>query len=171
MIITVIGYMGSGKSTTAKMLAKTLAYEYIDLDLYLEQMYNCSVSDIFKKEGELGFRKKEHAALEQVLQKDNIVLSVGGGTPVYYNNMDLINANSTSIYLRVSLPELVKRLENNKAQRPLIAHVAKEDLTEFIAKHLFERNIVYQQAHYTLAITDQTTLEVLDRLLALLQQD
>lgn len=171
MIITLIGYMGSGKSTTGKILAKTLGFEFIDLDHFIEEEFKTTIATIFEKEGELGFRKKERAALTEVLQKKNVVLSVGGGTPMYYNNIELINENSVSVYLRVALPELVKRLENNKAQRPLIAHIEKEELAEFIAKHLFERNLIYQQAHHTLAITNQTTLDILDRLLVLLKND
>ena len=123
------------------------------------------IAEIFEKEGELGFRKKEREALKEVLTTTNIVLSLGGGTPVYYDNMDEIVKNSVSVFMRVQLPQLVKRLENKKENRPLIAHLNKEELTEFIAKHLFERNQYYEKAKYTISISNQSTLEILDQIM------
>ncbi|UWX66907.1 shikimate kinase [Empedobacter stercoris] len=170
MIISLIGYMGSGKSTTGKDLAKALGFEFIDLDDFIEQKYQTKISDIFKKEGELGFRKKEREALKEILTTTNIVLSLGGGTPVYYNNMEEIVKNSISIFMRVQLPQLVKRLENRKETRPLIAHLSNEEMTEFIAKHLFERNQYYEKAKYTISITTQSTLEILDEIMSQLKK-
>lgn len=171
MIISLIGYMGCGKSTTGKDLAKTLGYEFIDLDHYIENKYELSVSEIFDKFGELGFRKREKETLLEVLQKTNVVLSLGGGTPVYYDNIDVINANSISIFLRVQLPQLVKRLENKKHTRPLIAHLKDDELIEFIAKHLFERNHFYQKAKYTLNIANQNSSEVLNQIMEILKKE
>lgn len=170
MIISLIGYMGSGKSTTGKDLAKALGFEFIDLDDFIEQKYQTKISDIFKKEGELGFRKKEREALKEILTTTNIVLSLGGGTPVYYDNMEEIVKNSISIFMRVQLPQLVKRLENRKETRPLIAHLSNEEMTEFIAKHLFERNQYYEKAKYTISITTQSTLEILDEIMRQLKK-
>lgn len=170
MIISLIGYMGSGKSTTGKDLAKALGFEFIDLDDFIEQKYQTKISDIFKKEGELGFRKKEREALKEILTTTNIVLSLGGGTPVYYDNMEEIVKNSISIFMRVQLHQLVKRLENRKETRPLIAHLSNEEMTEFIAKHLFERNQYYEKAKYTISITTQSTLEILDEIMSQLKK-
>lgn len=170
MIISLIGYMGSGKSTTGKDLAKALGFEFIDLDDFIEQKYQTKISDIFKKEGELGFRKKEREALKEILTTTNIVLSLGGGTPVYYDNMEEIVKNSISIFMRVQLPQLVKRLENRKETRPLIAHLSNEEMTEFVAKHLFERNQYYEKAKYTISITTQSTLEILDEIMSQLKK-
>lgn len=170
MIVSLIGYMGSGKSTTGKDLAKTLGYEFIDLDQYIESKYELPITAIFEKYGELGFRKREREALHEVLQKTNLILSLGGGTPVYYDNMEVINKNSESIYLRVQLPQLVKRLENKKQTRPLIAHIPDEDLMEFVAKHLFERNPFYSQAKHTLSIGTQSASEVLNQIMEILKK-
>ncbi|NOJ75134.1 shikimate kinase [Empedobacter stercoris] len=170
MIISLIGYMGSGKSTTGKDLAKALGFEFIDLDDFIEQKYQTKISDIFKKEGELGFRKKEREALKEILTTTNIVLSLGGGTPVYYDNMEEIVKNSISIFMRVQLLQLVKRLENRKETRPLIAHLSNEEMTEFIAKHLFERNQYYEKAKYTISITTQSRLEILDEIMSQLKK-
>lgn len=171
MIISLIGYMGSGKSTTGRDLAKTLGYEFIDLDQYIENKYELSVSEIFEKFGELGFRKREKETLAEILHKTNVVLSLGGGTPVYYDNIDVINTNSVSIFLRVQLSQLVKRLENKKHTRPLIAHLKDEELMEFIAKHLFERNHFYQKAKHTISITNQSSSEVLNQIMDILKKE
>ena len=165
MIISLIGYMGSGKTTTGKDLAKAIGYEFIDLDQFIEQKYQTKIADIFANEGELGFRKKEREALHEILTNTNIVLSLGGGTPVYYNNMEEITKNSVSFFIRVQLPQLVKRLENKKGTRPLIAHLTNEELTEFVAKHLFERNQYYEKAKYTINVSSQSTLQVLDQIM------
>lgn len=165
MIVSLIGYMGSGKSTTGKDLAKTLGFEFIDLDQYIENKHQKSVSEIFKQYGELGFRKREREALHEILSQTNVVLSLGGGTPVYYDNMDVINKNSISFYLRLPVYFLAKRLENKKEKRPLIAHLNNEDLTEFIAKHLFERNPYYNQAKHIISITTQSPSEVLNEIM------
>ena len=161
--------MGSGKTTIGKDLAKALGYEFIDLDLFIESKYDLTVSEIFTKYGELGFRKREQEALHEVLHNTNIVLSVGGGTPVYYDNIDYINSHSKSFYLRVQLPQLVKRLEAKKDSRPLIAHLEGDLLTEFIAKHLFERNPFYQKAKYTIAVSNQKPVEVLTEIMEIIK--
>lgn len=171
MIITLVGYMGSGKSTTGKDLAKTLGYEFIDLDQFIEKKYGLTINEIFNQYGELGFRKREREALHEVLDlKTNTILSVGGGTPVYYDNMEVINQHSTSIYINVLLPHLVKRLEYKKQTRPLIAHIPNEELTEFIAKHLFERNPFYFKAHHTIKVTTQSSFEVLNEIMETLKK-
>ena len=170
MIISLVGYMGSGKTTIGKDLAKALGYEFIDLDQYIANKYQLSVPEIFKQFGELGFRKRERESLHEVLHNTNIVLSVGGGTPVYYDNMAYINSHSISFFLRVQLPQLIKRLEFKKQARPLIAHLENEQLTEFVAKHLFERNPFYQQATYTLNINSQNQSEVLNEIMAILKK-
>lgn len=162
--------MGSGKSTTGIDLAKTLGYEYIDLDYFIEEKHQLSVTEIFNQFGELGFRKREREALHEVLNKTNIILSLGGGTPVYYNNMEVINQNSTSFYLRLPVYHLAKRLENKKHKRPLIAHLNNEELMEFIAKHLFERNHYYNQANHIIPITTQSPSEVLNQIMEYLKK-
>lgn len=171
MIISLIGYMGSGKTTTGKDLAKAIGYEFIDLDEFIEKKYEKKITEIFEQEGELGFRKKEKYALQEILTSTNIVLSLGGGTPVYYNNIDEIVDKSISIFLRVQLPYLIKRLENKKHTRPLIAHLSNDEMMEFIAKHLFERNQFYQKSKYTINISNQSPLEILDEIMNQLKQE
>ncbi|WP_452598982.1 shikimate kinase [Pontimicrobium sp. MEBiC01747] len=154
MNIILLGYMASGKSLIGKKLAEALHYNYIDLDAYIESEEQNSVSELFDKKGELFFRKVEHKHLNTLLDtSEKTVISLGGGTPCYYNTMALLKANENfkTIYLRVSIPELVNRLKTEKEQRPIIAHIETEELlTEFIGKHLFERSNFYNQADVTI---------------------
>ncbi|MCL6294769.1 shikimate kinase [Jejuia spongiicola] len=166
MIIVLIGYMASGKTSLGKKLAEKLNYSFIDLDDFIEDKENLSVSDVFKIKGEIYFRKQEFHYLKQLLQaKNNIILSVGGGTPCYSGNMDVIlNAeNVKSIYLKASLSTLVNKLMKKKAKRPLIAHIeTKEEMTEFIGKHLFERVQFYNQAETHVTIDNKTKDDVIE---------
>lgn len=149
--IVLLGYMGSGKTTIGKMVAKALDFKFLDLDEYIETSEKKSVNEIFSEKGEVYFRKKENQYLNEILAiNENIVLSVGGGTPCFGTNMtDINNATKNSFYIRVSISELVSRLASQKAKRPLIAYLSDEELPEFIAKHLFERSYFYNQAHNT----------------------
>lgn len=150
MIISLAGYMGSGKSHIATILSEKTGFKSIDLDKEIIFRNKSSITEIFAKKGEIFFRKQERELLEEILAtENNIILSLGGGTPAYYNNMDVINSNSMSIYLRTSVATLTERLKKQKAKRPLIANIADEDLPEFIAKHLFERNPYYGKCKIT----------------------
>ena len=163
MNIVLIGYMGSGKSTIGKNLSKITNFEFTDLDDYIQQKEGLTISQIFKTKGEIYFRKKEHLYLHELLQKNNIILSLGGGTPCYGVNMEaVLNAeHAHSIYLKSSIPNLVHRLNPEKSHRPLIAHLkTEEELTEFIGKHLFERSFYYNQCHQTL-VTDGKSIDAI----------
>ncbi|QXP79399.1 MULTISPECIES: shikimate kinase [Winogradskyella] len=170
MIVVLIGYMGSGKSTLGKELARSLSYSFLDLDDYIAEKETASISEIFKSKGEIYFRKKETEYLIEVINSsENIVLALGGGTPCYSNNMPLLinNTNVKSFYLKLSIPLLVDRLFTEKEKRPLISHLtSKEDLTEFIGKHLFERSQYYSQSQYMINTDRKTQLEILDELKA-----
>ena len=169
MNISLIGYMGSGKSTIGKSLAKKINFEFVDLDQLIEQKIDSSISIYFKEKGEIAFRKLEHQTLQEAMLLQNTVLSVGGGTPVYYNNMDIINASSFSIYLQTSIAELSARLMKNKSSRPLISHLTEENLHEFVAKHLFERRPYYEQAQLIFNTQDLQPNDIIALLIRHLQ--
>ncbi|MEW7279103.1 shikimate kinase [Aquimarina sp. 2201CG1-2-11] len=157
MNIVLIGYMGSGKSLIGNDLAKKIKFDYLDLDDFIEIQEEKSISEIFKDHGEIYFRKKESLYLNEVLKaKNSTVISLGGGTPCFGNNLEIVlkNENVKSVYLQTSLDELVNRLFKEKNKRPLISHTqATEELKDFIRKHLFERAFYYNQANYKV-ITD-----------------
>ncbi len=150
MRIVLVGYMGSGKSTIGKLLAKKLKISFLDLDDVIEERLGDSVSNVFKGKGEIFFRKKEHEYLNDILsQNNNFVLSTGGGTPCYSGNMDtMLELADHVFYLKISISGLVKRLITEKEHRPLIKNIDDGDLPEFIGKHLFERNNFYLRANH-----------------------
>ena len=165
MKLVLLGYMGSGKSTVGKILAKNLNISFYDLDNFIEENENQSILEIFNSKGEIYFRKIEKKYLLNLLQSDeNIILSVGGGTPCYGDNLELINNNATSVYLRTGLNTLYNRLITEKGKRPLISEIKDENLKEFIAKHLFERSSFYEQADFTIQCDGISTEEICSRI-------
>ena len=164
MKIILSGYMGSGKSEVGRLLAASLNLDFIDLDQKIEQQESSSVSTIFETKGEIYFRKRETEILQQLLKEDlDFVLALGGGTPCYGKNIQIIRATpgTSFIYLKASLQELTKRLFPEKAKRPLIAHLENQDLLEdFIRKHLFERTFYYSQSDLTIDTDNKTPEEI-----------
>lgn len=169
MKISLIGYMGSGKSHVSKVLSQDLDLKLIDLDHYISLKNNLTIPQIFEKKGEIYFRKEERRLLEEILVDENdLILSVGGGTPAYYNNIEMINHHSDSIFLRTSVTTLSQRLLKQKSKRPLIADIPDGDLPEFIAKHLFERNHYYAQAKFTVGTDGKEVDQIVAEIKALL---
>lgn len=169
MIISLAGYMGSGKSHIAKLLSEKMNFELIDLDKEIILKNKSSIAEIFEKKGEIYFRKLERETLEEILAtRENSILSLGGGTPVYYNNIEVINNRSESIYLKANIPTLVQRLAPNKAKRPLIAKLEDDALPEFIAKHLFERTPYYSKCKYTVSTDNKEPEEVIAEIIQIL---
>ena len=158
--------MGCGKSTIGSELAKVLSYDFLDLDNYIEKQEQKLLTDIFKINGEMYFRKQESKYLNDILQSsNNIVLALGGGTSCYGNNMNNILESNASIsfYLKVSIPELSRRLFDEKSHRPLISHLKTEEaLTEFIGKHIFERTNYYSQSQNTIKTDGLKVEEIIE---------
>ncbi|WP_417359380.1 shikimate kinase [Galbibacter sp.] len=161
-MIVLIGYMGSGKSTVGKVLAKQLEMDFIDFDNYIEAKENRSIPEIFKQKGEVYFRNKETQYLGELLDENpNVVVSLGGGTPCFGTNMQtIVEASPNVFYLKLSVDKLISRLKPEKAYRPLIKDIADADLSEFIRKHLFERNFYYMQAPHIVNVVNQTPEEL-----------
>jgi shikimate kinase len=170
MKIVLLGYMASGKSTIGKELAKKLYINFIDLDDYIEDKEKMSISAIFKQKGEIYFRRIEHIYLKEILSSDEkFVLSLGGGTPCYANNIAFINnADAVSFYLKTSIKTLVERLVKEKSRRPLVADLDDEQITEFVAKHLFERRFYYEQAKFVVHIDNKLITDVVTEIRILL---
>jgi len=161
-MIVLIGYMGSGKSTVGRVLAKQLEMDFIDFDNYIEVKENRSIPEIFKQKGEVYFRNKETQYLGELLDENpNVVVSLGGGTPCFGTNMQtIVDASPNVFYLKLSVDKLISRLKPEKSYRPLIKDIAEADLSEFIRKHLFERNFYYMQAPHIVNVVDQTPEEL-----------
>jgi shikimate kinase len=151
MRIFLIGFMGSGKTTVGNALARKLNFSFIDLDSYIENKTGKSIFDIFADEGEEKFRKEEHKALIELCKKDNIVISCGGGTPCFYNNIDIINKKGVSVYIKYPIGKLKTRLLPNIGKRPMLKNIfTPEDLESFIRIKLEERENFYLKSKLVL---------------------
>lgn len=160
-----MGYMASGKSSVGKALATNLSIDFIDLDDYIETAEELTISQIFDQKGEIYFRLKETEYLEEVLNLNkNFILSVGGGTPCYGKNSELILEKSTSVYLMAKITTLFNRLKKEKLKRPLIASLSEEKMQEFIAKHLFERRNFYEKATFSIDTDEKLVHEIADEI-------
>jgi shikimate kinase len=166
MKIIVLGYMASGKSTIGKEISKKLELNFIDLDAYISEREKTSISEIFKTKGEIYFRKMESIYLKELLNfEEDFVLSLGGGTPCYANNMELIHSSKAkSIYMQASIPTLASRLIEEKSKRPLVSDLENDKISEFVAKHLFERRFFYEQASLTLNTENKSIAEIVSEI-------
>lgn len=144
--IFLIGYMGAGKTTLGKTLSKSLNLSFIDLDYYIERRYHKEIRQLFAEKGEDGFRDIERRMLHEVAEFEDVLISTGGGTPCFFDNMQFMNQAGVSIYLKVSVNELAKRLELCKQTRPVLKNRSGEELKAFISESLKTRLPFYEQA-------------------------
>ncbi len=154
MRIYLIGYMGCGKSTLGKRLAKHLNLEFVDMDHYIEMRNHKTIPQIFAEEGESEFRKKERKALEELSEFSNIVIATGGGAPCFFDNIDLMNQTGATIYMNIDPAILADRLIHSKTERPLIKGKTKEELIVFIDEMLTKRRPFYSQAKHEITEPD-----------------
>ncbi len=168
--IILLGYMGCGKSTISKRLSVATGISTVDLDKYIEDRTQLSINKIFEQKGEIYFRKLEREVLLELLNSpENLIIALGGGTPCYANNHELLTGDRiVSIYLKASIETLVNRLYSNRSKRPLIANKDEHELKEFIAKHLFDRSFYYNQAQYKVSIDGKTKDETAEDILKIL---
>ena len=172
MNIIILGYMGSGKSVIGRELSLKVNKKFIDLDSYIEEKEKDSISNIFQNNGDLYFRKQESKYLKEILSNNtDLVLSVGGGTPCYFDNIDMMISNKNiSFYLKNSNIQLTSRLFNEKSKRPLISNISsKEKLLEFVSKHLFEREVFYNSATHKIDCNDKSVSYVVDDIISRLK--
>ena len=143
------GYMGSGKTTLGKILSKEMNLTFIDLDNFIEARQHKTVKEIFAEIGEEGFRKLERRALEEVSEYEDIIIALGGGTPCFFDNMDIVNNAGTSVYLKPSEEVLLKRLIIGRRKRPLLNGKTDAEILEFIREQLAWREPYYSKAKIT----------------------
>jgi len=151
MKIFLIGFMGCGKTTLGKKLASRTGYELLDLDHQIEKVAATTVGDYFATHGEDAFRKLERDTLQSYAYPKHTIISTGGGTPCYFDNMDWMNENGVTVYIQLSPVSLAKRLEKGMAKRPLLSGLTPEGIVEFIENKLKEREGYYNQAAITMS--------------------
>ncbi|MEZ4959478.1 MAG: shikimate kinase [Saprospiraceae bacterium] len=147
MRIYLIGFMGAGKTSVGQSLAEKLHLEFIDIDAFIKARAHNEIPDIFAQQGEMGFRTWEAECLRLTGQTNHAIIATGGGAPCFFDNMEWINGNGLSIYLKVPANELFRRLSKEREKRPLISGLSDEALNEYIASKLQDRSFFYEQAH------------------------
>ncbi|MBN1338425.1 MAG: AAA family ATPase [Bacteroidales bacterium] len=145
MLIYLVGFMGSGKTTAGRKLASELNYAFIDLDRMIEETYQISIPGIFSKYDEDAFRIMERSCLHKTFKDNNAVVATGGGTPCFFDNMEKINSTGISVYIEMSVEALAARLRNARKKRPLIGQ-SEEELEDFIREKLEKRKTFYEKA-------------------------
>lgn len=156
MIIYLIGYMGAGKTTFGKQIARKLGMTFVDSDDYIIDKFHSSINDIFKIHGEKEFRKMEREALEEISLQENAVVATGGGLPCFYDNMAYMKKHGICVYLKVDENELADRLDSIKASRPLLKDKSREELKQSVHDMLQTRELYYNRANIIVDATDET---------------
>lgn len=158
MRVFLIGYMGSGKTTVGKELADMLSLPWHDLDMAIEMQEGRHVGDLIEEWGEMTFREIERDVLHQLLVLPQAVVSVGGGTPCFYDNMERMKQSGTVIYLCLSAKKLAERLQGATEHRPLLKGLKGDELIAHIEHHLAEREAYYLQADIVLEADAVTSI-------------
>ncbi len=147
--IYIVGYMGAGKTTAARRLAQRMGWEVVDTDALFEEKYKISVNDFFNKYDEPLYRKLESEVLKATESLDHVVVSTGGGTACFFDNMDWMNQHGLTVFLRISPQAAVDRVIHSRHKRPLVEGKSEEELTEFVSQHYASRLPFYEQARIT----------------------
>ena len=151
--IILIGYMGAGKTTVGKALAQELGVTFYDLDWYISSRMRKTIAQIFEERGEEGFRQIERNMLHEVAEFEDVIISCGGGTPCFFDNIDYMNQQAPVVYLKAEPEVLYKHLAMSKNDRPLLRGKSQEELITFIKEQLDKRNPYYTKARYTLDVS------------------
>lgn len=147
--IYLVGYMGAGKTTAAKRLASRLGWKAADTDTLFEEKYRISVDDFFQKYDEPLYRKLESEILKSTENLENTVISTGGGTACYFDNMDWMNLHGLTVFMRISPAAAVDRVLHSHHKRPLTRGKSEEELMEYVTWHYASRMPFYEQARIT----------------------
>ena len=168
-LIFIVGMMGAGKTTVGRRFAERLDLPFLDLDDLVEGRVKLPVAEIFSSHGEFNFRCCEAQVLRDVprLCRGGGVVATGGGAPMHFDGMSFMRSHGLVVYLEASSAELIARLEQQRAARPLLA---RDDWQEFIADTIVQREPVYKQAHVSIEVDGRLVGDVLDTLVAQLPQ-
>lgn len=150
MILFLIGFMGSGKSTVGSRVARRLGYGFLDMDREIEQQEGMSIGEIFAQRGEAAFRDMERRMLESLHSDGDLIIATGGGTPCFGDNLELMKSKGTVVYFKASPETLAVRLRRNQHRRPKLAGLGPEELLRYIGDTLAEREKYYSQAAITI---------------------
>ena len=151
-LIFLIGFMGSGKSTIGKLMAKQLDYNFIDTDKYIEKKVGKSISELFAELGEKGFRKIENEVLNELKNlDDNYVIATGGGMPCHQTRLNKMLKLGTVIHLEIDVKSVLKRVSQGKNVRPILAGLLPSEMEQKIRDLMKKRLPYYEQANHTVS--------------------
>ena len=159
--IILVGYMGAGKTTVGNALAKALGMTFYDLDWYIQNRMRKKVAEIFAERGEEAFRQMEYNMLHEVAEFENVIVSCGGGTPCFFDNMEYLNRQGHTVYLKATPEVLYKHLKMAKVERPLLKGKSDDELLRFISQQLAQREQYYTKAQH---VVDVTLLDDYDKI-------
>lgn len=173
MKLFLIGYMGCGKSSLGRKIAKVAGVEFYDMDSMIEQREGATISDIFHFAGEQYFREKERALIEEFGSMDgSMVISTGGGAPTWEDNMERMNQIGTSVYLRRTAVQIASRLSpHGRQKRPKLRGLNDEELVAFMTENMAEREPFYSQATITLDCAEMSDEQLVERILELVKEN
>ena len=157
-----VGFMASGKTTLGRALALDLGLSFIDMDAYIERRHCKTIPTLFAERGEEGFRQVERTILHEVADFEDVVIATGGGTPCFFDNMDYINQQAESVYLKAEPEVLKEHLLMGKSKRPLIEGKSPEELIAFIRESLQIREPFYAKAKHVVNIDVIHTKQQID---------
>lgn len=146
-----IGYMGCGKTTLGRAVARATGLDFIDLDAYIENRYHRSISALFAEHGEEGFRRIERSLLHEVADFENVIVACGGGTPCFFDNIEFMNSKGTTIFLQASQERIYERLCKARHKRPLIAVMSDDEIRRYVSDALGQRMPYYSRASLVFA--------------------
>jgi len=164
MRLFIIGYKSSGKTTIGKKLAQKLKMEFIDLDHAIEERENRSVPEIYTEIGDTEFRKLEWEVLREIVKKDNIIVSTGGGAPCHCNNMNLMEKYGDVLYIHLDNDTLVSRLKHATKDRPIVLNKTDEELRDYIADLRNRCEHHYTRAKYIIEGKDISVNKIIEAL-------
>ncbi len=150
--IILVGYMCVGKTTVGRHLAKKLNCSFYDLDWYIEERFRKKIPQIFSERGEDAFRDLERRMLHEVAEFENVVVSCGGGTPCFFDNMDYMNSVATTIFIKATPETILEHLKISKSERPLLNGKTPEELQTYITEQLQLREPFYQKAQHEVLV-------------------
>lgn len=159
--VFLIGYMGSGKTTLGRGVEARAHKTFIDLDEFIEEQTDMPIKEIFARQGEEGFRIIERDYLRKLALREDILIACGGGTPCFFDNIDIMNRQGVTVWLDASVDKLHRRLSEAKSLRPLIAGLDDDQLRAFITESLDSRRPYYSQAKYRFDADNLDTVEEL----------
>lgn len=160
--IYLIGFMGSGKTTHGKQIARMMGYDFLDVDQWIVEKEGKSIPEIFAVEGESRFRELETAAIREMKKMQKVVIATGGGLPCHADNMQMLKDSGLTVYLKLSPEALLSRLKVSKTRRPLMEGKTEEEMYATIRKMLTEREPWYSQADMVIDGLDRVNERVVN---------